>query len=288
MTRRSIAPVVLAALAVVAAAGVVTAAATRDGERPGVPVRDPAGTARLSPRVAPFGSRVTAEVRVIVDPSRIDSAAIGVRARFTPFTVVHGPVVRRISGANAGVTYTYTLQCVAAACSRPGSQMPVALPPATVDLGRGRILRIPWPAAAVTSRLAAADLHPPSLHFETATAAGRPRIDPGTVGWTAVGAAVLLLLGLAATALRLRGAAAPAADRRSGVERALERLARARDRGQAERRAAIGELADALEHDGLAELAPLARRLAWSSGGPSSDVAWELGLLVRAALETSA
>jgi hypothetical protein len=57
---------------------------------------------------------------------------------------------------------------------------------------------------------------------------------------------------------------------------------------QADRRGAIGDLAQVLEREGFGELAPLARRIAWSSSGPTPALASELALLVRAALEVAA
>jgi hypothetical protein len=100
-------------------------------------------------------------------------------------------------------------------------------------------------------------------------------------------AALVLALGMLVP-LRLRRRERPLEPPSSELEQILARLERAADGSQAERRAAIGELARILERDGFGELAPLARRLAWSRGGPSRAVASELALLVRAALEVAA
>jgi hypothetical protein len=247
--------------------------------------------ASLSPHVALFGAAVVAELRVRLDPKRVDPRSVRLTVRFTPFSLLGRPRVRVESGDGATVVrVSYRLQCLAAACSHPGGQAIVRLPPALVRWGTpARLARVRWPRATVDSRLTLGDAARPSLRYTTTAPDRRYRVDPAVVGWTAVGGSSMLLLALGALApgrLRRRPAAGPPP--RSELEQALARLERAGRASQAERRAAIGALAHALEDTGFAELAPLARRLAWSSCGPSPAVANELALLVRAALEVAA
>jgi hypothetical protein len=283
-------PWLAAAVALCAVAAVVVVAATRSGSGSGRPAAPISASATLSPAVALFGSVVTAELTVSTDPRRVDPRTIGVDATFPPYTPLGRPHRRRTAdGRTAVVRFTYRLQCLAAACSHPGGQAAVQLPPAVVTWRPSGRALVSWPQAAVASRLTSADLAQRSLHYATDSAGAGYRVDPIVVGWTAIAGAVLLLLAVGGGgAVRLRRRPEPPPVRPpTEVELALQRLDRARERGQAERRAAIGRLAEALEREGFPELTPLARRLAWSSHGPSAAVASELGLLVRAALETA-
>jgi hypothetical protein len=212
-----------------------------------------------------------------------------VNARFAPYSLLGAPRVTRHAGARATlIRIAYRLQCVATACSRPGRQANVFLRPAVVRWGSHR-LRVAWPPAAIASRLTTGDVAHPSLRYTMEAPARTYRVDPVAVGWTSIGAAAAIVLGLGAfVPLRLRHAAAPAEAPTSDLERALERVVEAADGTQADRRGAIGDLAQVLERDGFGELAPLARRIAWSSGGPSPAVASELAVLVRAAIEVAA
>jgi hypothetical protein len=154
-----------------------------------------------------------------------------------------------------------------------------------VTWGRAGRGHVSWPPAAVASRLAAADVARPRLRFATASPEPSARGDGRALGWAAVAAAAALLLGVGVFALRFPARRRDEEPALTEVERALDRLAHARH--QAERRSTVGQLAEALEHDGFPELAPLARRLAWSRTGPTTAVASELSMLVRAAVETA-
>jgi hypothetical protein len=126
------------------------------------------------------------------------------------------------------------------------------------------------------------------LRYTTEAPAHKYRVDPVAVGWTAIGGAAVLVLALGAfMPLKLRHGDARVEPPSSDLERALAHVVEAAEGSQADRRGAIGDLAQALEREGFGELAPLARRIAWSSGGPSPAVASELALLVRAALEVA-
>jgi hypothetical protein len=281
----------LAPVAAVAAVVIVVAVAvvrSRQSAQP-APREAVAAAAELEPRVALFGAPVRAELRITVDPTRVDPQKVRVRTRFTPYSPLGTPRVTRDAGERTTlIRIAYRLQCVAAVCSRPGRQANVVLRPAVVRWGTHRLL-VAWPRAAVASRLTTGDVTHPSLRYTMEAPARTYRVDPVAVGWTSIGAAAAIVLGLGALVpLRLRHGTAPAEAPSSDLERALERVVEAADRTQADRRGAIGELAQLLERDGFGELAPLARRIAWSSGGPSPAVASELALLVRAAIEVAA
>jgi len=277
-------------LAVVVVVTVISVAVVRSRR-----AADPAPPAAVSaetviePRVALFGAPVRAELRITVDPTRVDARKVRATARFAPYSPLGAPrILRQSAERSTLIRIAYRLQCVAAACSRAGGQANVALHPAVVRWGDHR-LAVFWPPAAIASRLTADDVSHPSLRYTTDVPARSYRVDPVAVGWTSIGAAAAIVLALGALVpLKLRHAAEPVEAPSSDLERALERVVEAADGTLADRRGAIGELAQVLERDGFGELAPLARRIAWSSGGPSPAVASELAVLVRAALEVAA
>ena len=278
-----------AALGIVAA--VVTLAAARGGGAT-EPARPAAVTAEalLRPRVALFGAAVRAELRIAVDTSRVNPRGIRATARLAPFSPLGPARTRReSSGRVALVRISYRLHCVAAACSRPGGQASILLRPAVVRWGTHRLL-VAWPRETIASRLTIADAEHHSLQY--AVEAPRPayRVDPVVVGWTSIGTAAALLLALGAfVPFRLRHQRdAHVEPPSSDLEQALVRVVDAAGGSQADRRGAIGDLAQVLEREGFGELAPLARRIAWSSSGPTPALASELALLVRAALEVAA
>jgi hypothetical protein len=278
----------LAAIAGVVIVVTVAVVRSRPSAEP-APRNAVAAAAVLDPRVALFGAPVHAALRIMVDPTRVDPRKVRVNARFAPYSLLGAPRVTRHAGERATlIRIAYRLQCVATACSRPGRQANVFLRPAVVRWDSHR-LRVAWPPAAIASRLTTGDVAHPSLRYTMEAPARTYRVDPVAVGWTSIGAAAAIVLGLGAfVPLRLRHAAAPAEAPTSDLERALERVVEAADGTQADRRGAIGDLAQVLERDGFGELAPLARRIAWSSGGPSPAVASELAVLVRAAIEVAA
>jgi hypothetical protein len=283
----------LVALATAAfVAGVVVVAIMRGGSAPPARPRAPVSAeATFTPHVVLFGAAARADVRVTVDRRRIDPRTVHVSANLAPFELLGAPRVRRSPlGRTESLRVTFRVQCVAAACSRPGSQATVSLAPAVVTWGKPpRRVLVAWAPETVASRLSTADAARPTLHYTTAAPAAGYRVDPNLVGWGAVGVSAALVIGLGgAVAVRSGGRRVVPEPTSSELERALTRLEQTASGSNAERRTAIGALAQALEHDGFAELAPLARRLAWSSGGPTSAVATELAGLVRAAVEVAA
>src|SRR5205085_2287764 len=280
-------------LAPVAALGIVTAVVAMGAARSSR-ASEPAVRAAVSaeallrPRVARVGGIVRAELRITVDTRRVNPRRVRATAFLAPFSQLGPARVRReSSGRVTLVRVSYRLQCVAAACSRPGAQATITLRPAIVRWGAHRLV-VAWPQATIASRLTAGDLAHPSLRYTTDAPARMYRADPVVVGWTAIGGAAVLLLALGAfVPLKLRHGDVHVEPPSSDLERALAHVVETAGGSQADRRGAIGDLAQALEREGFGELAPLARRIAWSSGGPSKAVASELALLVRAALEVA-
>jgi hypothetical protein len=283
---RWLAPVL--ALGVVAAVVVLAAASGGKTNEPASPQAAVTAEAVLAPHVALFGAAVRAELRIAVDRRRVDPRRVHATARLAPFSPL-GParIRRQSSGRITLVRIRYRLHCVVAVCSRPGGQASVVLRPAVVRWGTHRLV-VGWPPEAIASRLTAGDFAHPSLRYATDAPAPAYRVDPVVVGWTSIGAAAALVLALGAfLPLKLRQDDVPVEPPSSDLERTLDRVVDAAGGSQADRRGAIGDLAQLLERDGFGELAPLARRIAWSSGGPSPAVASELAVLVRAALEVA-
>ena len=112
----------------VAAVGVVVtvitlAAARGGGATQPVPQAAVSAQAVFAPRVALFGAAVRAELRLAVDPRRVDPRTIRATARLAPFSQLGRAHVRRQTiGRATLIRIRYRLHCVAAVCSRPGGQ----------------------------------------------------------------------------------------------------------------------------------------------------------------------
>jgi hypothetical protein len=278
-------------VAAIAAAALLIPSLAAGDELP--PNQQASVQASIMPRVVLFGATTRAELGVLVDPRSVDPRTIHVTANLEPFTLAARPT-RRVerTGSETEVRVSYKLQCLAAACSHPGGQALIRLRPAKVGwAGAPDAVRIEWPRVAVASRLTRTDLVHPTLRYDATPVDRGYRVDPEVLGWAALGlsGAAVLALGVVLP-LRARGTRRrpPPVDLTSPLELAIARLEHSVEGSPGERRAAIGELAYVLEHDGFPELAPLARRLAWSSGGPSGSVAHELAVLVRSARDTAA
>jgi hypothetical protein len=167
------------------------------------------------------------------------------------------------------------------------------LHPAVVTLrdggGRTRTSRAAWPSFAVASRLTEAEIAFSTPRAPTlAVAPVTWRITPATVGWLAVAAAGLLLLGagwlvasvLAADAHPLRARRIPA--HLTAIDRALALAEYAAARGEVdESRKALERLAAELRRRRGFAHADDAERLAWSEHGPSARTVAELATSVR-------
>lgn len=252
----------------------------------GVPV---SAVTSVAPRAHFVGDRVVATLDLTVDPALTDPARIDVVTGFRPYTrVAPVEVERRDADGATRIRYTYALQCIDRACVDRVSGERYAFGAATIrysssSVGQGTILA-DWPELTVASRLAPGDLAAREFRADADTP---PPLDtavsPTLLAWLLAGAAALLALAAAAvTALWLRRRSprtaptvAATADA-TQLDRALARVGAAIDGEEPERRAALDELARALERDGRPELAPVARRLAWSRAAPEDEEMREL------------
>jgi len=272
--RRAVAAVVVAVLAS-ALAGDVRAA---DGSAPLMLSR------QLSPLVSGFGDPLTARVRVLLDPERVDPSSLRLRTEFGPWREERRIVRRDLDGV-VEVTYVLRLTCHAIPCVSQERQWEFGFGPAQLRyLERGTEQRrfVEWPPIEVSTRIPRG-FEPPddggpeappvwraSVQVPEPTYRAAPRRLQGGL----VAAGVLLIAGslaLAAVALRRPRAPKPVPP----LERALAMLARART--AAERRAALEAVAVEL-HPALAETA---RELAWSESAPTEPAARRLSDRVR-------
>ena len=240
---------------------------------------------KLSPLVTGFGDPVTARVRVLLDPERVDPSSLRLRTAFEPWREERRIVRRELDGSAVEVTYVLRLTCHSIPCVSQERQWAFSFPDARLRYLEGGAERrrfVAWPSLEVSTRIPRG-FEPPddggpetppvwraSVQLPEPTFRAAPRrLQAGLVG-----AGVLLIAGsLALAAVALRRPRAPKAV--PPLERALAMLARART--AAERRAALEAVAVEL-HPALAETA---RELAWSESAPSEPAARRLSDRVR-------
>jgi hypothetical protein len=255
----------------------------------------------VSPRRSLFGQVVTASVRVVVDPRRVDPASVSVAGEFRPFSVRSQEERRGRTGRASVLTFRYALQCVSAACvPRGGSGRSRAaastfsLRPARLSVrtraGRSVTSAVRWPVFGVQSRLTAQDLAYgwPLPESPFSAPAVTWRVRPVVVGGVAVGLALLCLLGAGALV-----ASVALADRRplrvlriprnmTPIDRALALAEHAARRGETdESRKALERLAVELRRHSAPAQAVAAERLAWSAGAPTPETVAALAEAVR-------
>jgi hypothetical protein len=301
----------IAASALAAAAALAAPAAAQ--EKPSVVVNS-----SISPGPHLFGDRIHAELTVLVDTTRTDPDTVKVDTSFDPWERVgRTQRTRDRQGDIVQLTYGYTLECIFSNCIPDGSkaERKYDLPPATVRYrlkkGGKFAVAVRWPTFRLISRF------PVPKDFGNVTevtqriqfqndplvrlfASVRPPSPSYRLGSTTMGllffAAALACLGAAAVAagpivaeVRARRA------RREGVEatpleRAVELVegAARRNAGESEHREALARLARELRQAGLRDVAPAARRLAWSEHSPSRSESDELTRRVREAMAKEA
>jgi len=241
----------------------------------------------LTPRPAFFGDAVTAEVDVDADARSVPAKSIHVVPTFDPFVQTGSPAVStsRIGGELI-VRYRYTVLCSTDACVPIGKPLPVKLAPVVVTAtAANQPLRVAakWPKMSILSRLQKGDLGA-SAHFRVSGGLSPPSYSasPGVLAdvfTAAAGALAVLGLGLLGIELvrllerrRLRGVI-----RLTPLEAALAYTRDAARRPDpADRRKALGQLADILEREGIEPLAGTAGDVAWSEEEPTPDRALEL------------
>jgi hypothetical protein len=290
-------------LGLAAAAAAVLAAGLAGGWwRSGAHVPRPAkpvvATAWLSAGTPDFGDTLGARLDVLVDPSRADPSSVRVRPRFAPYRIAATSLRSRRAGSVL-LSYSYTLDCLTAACVPDRAQVERRFLPALVSYRtRSSLLRrrvVDWPSFTVASSLTDVDRRDPTerLRVDTTLPAVTYRISPGTLQALLAalsGALVLLAAGLVAVAFRRPGERpAPAEPELPALDRALLSVRASTANGfPAERRKALGWLARELRSSGRGDLAGDAARLAWSTETPSAEATGTFAARVEASLGVGA
>lgn len=273
------------ALALVLVAAAATGCA-REQEAVRLPGQEPlSATYDLAPRSAQFGDAVTATIRVLLDPTRVDERSLRLRTSFEPWRARTTTARVRVGGL-VEVTYRLRLTCLTGPCVSDERQARTFFPDGQLawrEGGEQRLQLLAWPELEVATRLPRTYV-PPSAGDQTPlpwrAAADVPepsyRVRPALLRNVLLALGALLVGGslvLAAAALRR-----PRARRElPPLERALAQLERART--AAERRAALEAVAAELHP----ALAAAARELAWSPEAPSEPAAQELSARAREA-----
>ncbi len=235
----------------------------------------------LKPNPSFFGDPVVAQVAVQRDTRVVAARSLRVDASFAPYVETAPPVVSRSTAGSAETTlYRYTIQCVTDDCLPLGKPRTVQFPPVVVTASaRTRSVKASgrWPPMLVTSRLTAADVAASGGRFRRLATMPRPvyAVSPGLLAGALTAAAVVLalaalaLLGLELSRLagrRRRDAAAELTQ----LEVALAYVREAASREDvADRRKAVGLLAETLAVEGHGGLAASADDVAWSEVPPS-------------------
>jgi hypothetical protein len=240
----------------------------------------------LAPHPAFFGDVLAAEIDVQIDPSVVSETSIRLTPSFAPYVETAPPRVSRSGGGRrALLSYHYSLQCVSDTCLPLEKPFVLKLTPVTVTARSGaQSLRAtaPWPVSFIASRLSAADIA--TTHFRRATSMPPVSyaVSPSGLADALTAAAALLAI----TALGLIGfelirlverrrARALATLSPLAAALAYTREAAGR-RDPADRRKALGLLAETLDGAGASELAGTAGDVAWSEEPPTPDRALAL------------
>jgi hypothetical protein len=282
--------------AAAAAVGIVLAVVLwgRGGESPAAGRAVLVNTA-LSPELPGFADRLSAELRVLVDDSRVDPGSVRIQARFAPYRSL-GPPTRSEStrGETTLLRYRFELECLTRAClPRPE---PFVLPPAQIRYrGKGAgLVTASWPAFLVAPRIKASDLARPRMRDGL-----RPlpevsyRAGPDALAYGLGGAGALLVLGAAGLLVGARQRPASASQHAaesngalSPLEAALALVWQAAASGDAHmQRKALERLGTELRRSRMPRLAHTARRLAWSEPEPRAERTEALAHEVALAVE---
>jgi hypothetical protein len=281
LSRRSAAAAVAAIVAVVVVVlglglGWWTGAGGGAAAVPSTPL---AATAGLEPAQVFFGDPVDATVTVVLDRTDVKSSTVRVEPSFAPYAPSGTPAVTRtVSGSFETLRYAYTLVCVNDGCLPGTTPRNVQFPPAAVRAGT-RTAHASWPELVVSSRLGrdATASGTPTFVAPTALPAVRFAVAPGALADALTAAAGLLaavamiLLAREASRYRERRRRGEAA-RRTPLEVALAFAREAAHRPvAADRRKALGLLAEVLDERGDATLAASADAAAWGESPPDGE-----------------
>jgi len=300
MTRGRLAALVVAAVTVAAAAGFVGVFVRgwSHGEGGSYAPKRPIARTSITPARSLFGQVVTLRADVVVDPRAVAVSSVDLAPHFKPFRIRSESRSTKAGVGHATVvSFVYRLQCVSREClpiekSRGATEFRIDPSPATMTARDGTRLtaRAVWPTFGVQSRLTDTDigLSTPTIDQPPRVPAISWAVSPGTLGWLASAAAVLLLLGagfLVATVVvrdsrRLRTVRIPA--HLSPIERALVLAEHAAAQGEIpESRKALERLAVELRRRGGSGQADEVEQLAWSEHAPSEASVAELASTVR-------
>jgi hypothetical protein len=258
-------------------------------------------TATLSPPRSFVGDRVTAELKLVVDVTRVDPETITPVPAFRPFRPVGAIRVDRVElGDTTVLRYRYPLQCIDRACAPHAAETTIELPLGLISYTprEGDVVTLPltWPAVEVVSRL------PEQVRTDAISSPGVVTADPELdalpplrlrggselLGWLMVGAAAAIVLTLGAWLFlraRPRRAEVPEASvqpAQTPLEAVLARLDEALAAGgEEERRVVLDRLGRELVAQEEPDLAREARILAWSQRGPVPERVTALTRTVR-------
>lgn len=272
----------------IAATCAALAAASPGGAQPSptLPTTTPtlpqlAVQASLAPQQVFFGDPVSMLVAVTLDTSTVEPRSLRIATDFLPYQETGSPVVTTSrAGSEETEFFRYTLSCLDDDCLPAAAtrliQLPAVVVTATSAHARLRATA-QVPPMLVSSRLDAADLAAASPPFRWPATMPPPvyRVDPGGLGTALAVLAALLALGAAALigreaariVARARARRAPIL---SPLEAALAAARQAAGRADpADRRKALGQLAEALEDAGHAGLAETTVGVAWSEPPPT-------------------
>jgi hypothetical protein len=303
----------LAAVAAVIAAAVLSGGSGSSAPRAIADGRPLAATASVSPQSHLFGERVHVRIDAVVDNARLDPDRIVLETGWSPYQPAVPPVrTRKDVGRFTRLHWAFELYCVVLDCApQAGSIRRTAFEATTVRY-RGKTLRgappsrviISWPSISAVSRLDPIDLERRAIIRRTGAnqqlratlevpwrrssanlVPATYRTRPETIFWTGIAGAFLLV---AAAGLLLRPYLPDLGRRHVGpspLERALAAVEHVRAGGDlAAERKALELLAAELRRSGEGDLAWTASELAWSEPVPEPDLTGALTIDVRDAI----
>ncbi|HEV2590644.1 MAG TPA: hypothetical protein VGU02_02005 [Gaiellaceae bacterium] len=243
----------------------------------GAPATPLAARATLAPAQVLFGDQVRATITVAFDRSAVNSSSVQVEPSFAPYAPQGSPAVTRTrSGRTETLHYEYMLECTSEACLPGGKPLVVQFPPVVVTAAsRGRMHNVhaAWPQLLVSSRIRSGT---GKLVFAGPGGVPRARFDVSPGALTGLLLVLAGILSAAAVAILVREGFRLAATRRHDAEArrtpleiALERVREAAGRPEsADRRKALGHLAQVLARRGDAAIAGTVDEAAWRPAAP--------------------
>lgn len=282
-------------------AGVASAAPPRSVVHParaGVVAR-----VSLQPRTVVFGDRVTADIDIALDRTRIDPGDVHLAVVFAPYARAAKPETsRHDAGGVTRLHWTYPLVCFDHGCSTAGSRLRVNFPPVRIYFrprsahGQGALRRVlvRWPLLLIDSQLdpqaiakSKLPLDVPPWHADVSSLPDVTyRGSPAGLRFGLFLAAAALLGASGMLVLAGLGGRVPIVRRRRPtlppLEQALAHVERAQATGEPrEQRKALELLAGELRGRGADGLAGDAVELAWAQPGPERDATGALAGEVR-------